>query len=269
MGEIVFKKYSYSSNRFVEIGDDYKGKHQVICKFCTSEHFTLVKKGNTKCLECRCGNKIFSDDINSARKPKVDKYQKLLESIDEIKDDFLFNIRSENRNTVKERVGVFVDIQNVYYGAKDNFNGKIDYKVLLDNTLKGRKLITANAYVINNMAIDNKGFVSLLQKLGYTIRDKDLKVRNDGSSKGNADIEMTIDIINEKDRLDTVVLISGDGDFVPLVEFLKERNIDVEVYSFSINKNSTAYDLKESATKFFEIDESYLFKEKDDNDQSK
>ena len=134
---------------------------------------------------------------------------------------------------------------------------------MLENILKGRKLATANAYVINNLSLDNKGFTSLLQKLGYTIRDKDLKKRSDGSAKGNADIELAIDIINEKDRLDTVALISGDGDFVPLVEFLKEHNINVEVYSFSERKNSTAFDLKEAATKFFEIDESYLFKKEE------
>jgi len=267
MAGITFKKYKYSSNDFIEVEDGYNDEDQITCRFCTSEHFTIIKKGSTKCLECRCGNKIFFEDFSSTRNSKTRKYQKLLESIDELKDDFLYNIRSENRNTSKERIGIFVDIQNVYYGAKDNFKKKIDFKVLLENCLKGRKLVTANAYVINNLSIDNKNFVSLLQKLGYTIKDKDLKVRTDGSSKGNADIEMAIDIINEKDRMDTVALISGDGDFVPLVEFLKEKNIDVEVYSFSVNKNSTAFDLKESATRFFEIDESYLFRKKDNNDQ--
>ena len=263
MSEIVFKKYKQVVKKFLEIDDNYKGDKQVICKFCTSEHFTIVKKGNSECLECRCGNKIFPDDIGFAKKPQIEKYQSLLESIDGLKDEFLFNIRTENRNTNKERVGVFVDIQNVYYGARDNFKGKVDYKVLLENILKGRKLIVANAYVINNSAIDNKNFVSLLQKLGYTIKDKDLRVRGDGSQKGNVDIEMAIDIMNKKDVLDTVALVSGDGDFVPLVEFLKNINIKVEVFSFSANKNSTAYDLKETASKFFEIDKSYLFQEKE------
>jgi uncharacterized LabA/DUF88 family protein len=191
---------------------------------------------------------------------KIRNYQKLLEAVESLKGDFLFQVRAENRNTPEERIGIFVDIQNVYYGAKDNFKGKIDFRKLTDGILRGRQLVVANAYLVKSDS-DNTNFVNFMKQLGYNIVSKDLKKRSDGSAKGNLDIEMTIDIITEKDRLDTVVLVSGDGDFVALVEYLKQQNIQVEVYSFSNIKNITSQELKSIASKFFEIDESYLFDE--------
>lgn len=192
------------------------------------------------------------------KESKIQNYQKLLEAVECLKEDFLFQIRVENRNTPDERVGIFVDIQNVYYGAMDNFNSKIDFKKLTESIIKGRKLVVTNAYLIR-ADNDNTNFVNFLKQLGYNIVSKDLKKRSDGTAKGNLDIEMAMDIINSKDKLDTIVLVSGDGDFVALVEYLKSQNIQVEVYSFSSNKNVTSQDLKNVASKFFEIDETYLF----------
>jgi len=192
------------------------------------------------------------------KESKIKNYQKLLESVDALKGDFLFQVRLENRNSPDERIGIFVDIQNVYYGAMDNFKGKIDFRKLTESIVKGRKLVVSNAYLVKGDN-DNSNFVTFMKQLGYSIISKDLKKRSDGSAKGNLDIEMVIDIITEKDRLDTVVLVSGDGDFVALVEYLKSQNIQVEVYSFSNIKNITSQELKNVASKFFEIDESYLF----------
>jgi len=194
------------------------------------------------------------------KESKIQNYQKLLEAVDSLKDDFLFQVRLENRNTPDERVGIYVDIQNIYYGAKDNFKKKIDFKRLIESIIRGRKLVVANAYLVK-ADIDNSGFVNFLKQVGYNIVSKDLKKRSDGSAKGNLDIEMTIDIMTDKDCLDTVVLVSGDGDFVALVDYLKAKNIQVEVYSFSNIKNSTSPELKSIASKFFEIDETYLFEE--------
>jgi len=192
------------------------------------------------------------------KESKIKNYQKLLESVDALKGDFLFQVRLENRNSPDERIGIFVDIQNVYYGAMDNFKGKIDFRKLTESIVKGRKLVVSNAYLVKGDN-DNSNFVTFMKQLGYSIISKDLKKRSDGSAKGNLDIEMVIDIITEKDRLYTVVLVSGDGDFVALVEYLKSQNIQVEVYSFSNIKNITSQELKNVASKFFEIDESYLF----------
>jgi len=163
------------------------------------------------------------------KEAKIKNYQKFLESVDAVKGDFLFQVRLENRNTPDERVGIFVDIQNVYYGAMDNFKAKIDFKKLTESIVKGRKLKVSNAYLVKGDN-DNSNFVSFLKQLSYNVVSKELKKRSDGSAKGNLDIEMAIDIINEKDNLDTIVLVSGDGDFVALVEYLKSQNIQVEVY---------------------------------------
>lgn len=194
------------------------------------------------------------------KESKVKNFHKLLEAVDSLKDDFLFQVRVENRNTPDERVGIFVDIQNVYYGAMDNFKRKIDFKKLTESIVKGRKLISSNAYLVKGDN-DNSNFVGFLKQVGYNIVSKDLKKRNDGSAKGNLDVEMVIDIITKKDNLDTVVLVSGDGDFVALVERLKSENIQVEVYSFSNKKNMTSQELKSASSKFFEIDETFLFEE--------
>jgi len=194
------------------------------------------------------------------KESNIKNYQKLIESVDALKGDFLFKVRLENRNTQDDRVGIFVDIQNVYYGAMDNFNGKIDFRKLTESIVRGRKLAVSNAYLVRGDN-DNSNFVSFMTQIGYNIISKDLKKRSDGSAKGNLDIEMAIDIMTAKDNLDTVALVSGDGDFVALVEHLKAQNIQVEVYSFSNIKNITSQELKSVASKFFEIDETYLFED--------
>ena len=258
---LIFKKYTIQDEHFKEVEEDCK--NQIQCNFCDSFFFSLLNRNGKEFLECRCGNKISKDNVSFLREKESDKYQKLLESIDEVKENFLMKIRKENRNTSNERIAIFVDVQNIYYAAKDNFNSKIDFKKLLVNVLRGRDLRRAKAYLIDS-SVDNKNFVSFLKQIGYDLVIKDLKVRSDGSSKGNSDIELTIDVLDESDRVDTIALVSGDGDFVPLVERLKTKNIDVEVYSFSTRKNSTAFDLKQVATRFYELDETYLFREQND-----
>jgi uncharacterized LabA/DUF88 family protein len=185
---------------------------------------------------------------------KIKTYQKFLESTEAIKDDFLFQIRQENRSTQDERIGLFVDIQNIYYSSK-SLGGKIDFKKLLENTVRNRHLITAKTYLVNS-DVDNSQFVKLLKQLKYDIVSKSLKTRADGSQKANLDIEMTIDIMEAKNGLDTVAIVTGDGDFVPLVEFLKLQSISVEIYGVL---TTTAVDLKNAASRFFEIDSSYLY----------
>lgn len=189
------------------------------------------------------------------KESKVKVYERFLGDVSILKDDFLFQVRQENRNTPDERVAIFVDIQNIYYGARDNFGGKIDFRKLIENILRGRKLIAAKAYLINS-EVDNKGFVKLLNQFKYDVVSKNLKTRSDGSQKGNLDIEITIDVMEFKDAVDTVALVSGDGDFVPLIEYLKSKNISVEIYSIA---ESTAMDLRNCASRYFELDQSYLY----------
>ena len=154
-----------------------------------------------------------------------------------------------------QRVGIFVDVQNLFYSARNIYNAKINFSKLLEVATAGRKLIRAIAYIVQKEGVDQSGFIEALQRLGYEIKSKDLRVRIDGSAKGDWDMGIAIDSIAMADKLDTVALSSGDGDFVPLVEMLKARGCRVEVIAF---ERSTAMELKEAATLYLPIEESWL-----------
>ena len=159
----------------------------------------------------------------------------------------------------EQRVGVFVDVQNMFYSAKALHQSKIDYSKLLQEIVGKRKLIRALAYVVKKSEVDQSNFTEALERLGYEIKSKDLRLRPDGTAKGDWDMGIAIDTIAIAPKLDTVVLVSGDGDFVPLVEMLKAHGCRVEVISF---RKSTAAELVTAATKYTAIEESLLFREK-------
>ncbi len=186
-----------------------------------------------------------------------DKINKLDKRIGKLE----WNMRNSRiRRTKREdlRVGVFVDVQNMFYAAKKQFEARLDYVKLLSHILKGRRLIKAVAYVIENPEIDQSGFLSLLGHHSFEIRKKPLIQRSDGSQKGDFDMEMALDILSLVDQLDVVVLVSGDGDFSSLVETIKVKGPRVEVYGFPQN---TAIDLKEATDEFFPIGNELLFKQ--------
>ncbi len=163
-------------------------------------------------------------------------------------------VPKRRRRGDKERVGIFVDVQNMFYAAKQ-FNGRLDFQKLLRSVLRDRRLIVAKAYVVQNPESDQSGFVSMLQQLSYQVKRKDLRLRADGSAKGDWDMGMAIDMISLAEKLDVVVLVSGDGDFVDLVNLLKTMGPEVEVFSFPHN---TARDLMEAADQYFAITEALL-----------
>jgi len=152
------------------------------------------------------------------------------------------------------RVGVFVDVQNVFYAARQ-FNARVDFEKLLEATVGKRRLIKAIAYVVQSPDVDQTSFVSMLQQKSYEVKRKDLRLRSDGSAKGDWDMGMAIDMIGLADKLDVVVIVSGDGDFVSLVHLLKTMGPKVEVFSFIHN---TARDLVQAADSYYSIDEGLL-----------
>ena len=154
------------------------------------------------------------------------------------------------------RVGVFVDVQNVFYAARQ-FNARVDFEKLLEATVGKRRLIKAIAYVVQSPEVDQTSFVSMLQQKSYEVKRKDLRLRSDGSAKGDWDMGMAIDMIGLADKLDVVVIVSGDGDFVSLVHLLKTMGPKVEVFSFIHN---TARDLVQAADSYYSIDEGLLLK---------
>ena len=151
-----------------------------------------------------------------------------------------------------QRVGVFVDVQNMYYSARHIYNAKVNFKALLNDAVQGRTLVRAMAYVIRTEDISREQFFTVLENMGYEVKAKDIQVFVDGSKKGDWDIGIAMDMIEMAPRLDTLVLISGDGDFVPLVEHLKRAmGCRVEVIAFG---KSAAGKLKVAADDFEDLD---------------
>ena len=153
------------------------------------------------------------------------------------------------------RVGVFVDVQNMFYAAKDRYARRLDYIKLLDLIVGPRNLVAAYAYVVQIPEINQAGFLSLLEHNGYTIKSKDLRMRGDGSAKGDWDVGIAIDIVSMLDALDIVILASGDGDFCALAELIKQNGKRIEVAAFEHN---TSMDLQRIADQFFPIGDEML-----------
>jgi|SRR3989338_2659325 len=150
-----------------------------------------------------------------------------------------------------QRVGVFVDIQNMYYSAKNIFNAKLNFREVLKEAVKSRSLIRAIAYVIKADVKDEENFFDALENIGYEVKSKDLQVFLGGNKKGDWDIGIAMDTIELAPKLDTVVIISGDGDFVPLVRHLKHAlGCRVEVIAF---EKSSSAKLIEEADSFFDL----------------
>ncbi|UCF69608.1 MAG: NYN domain-containing protein [Acidobacteriota bacterium] len=147
------------------------------------------------------------------------------------------------------RVGVFVDVQNMFYGARGK-QGRLDFAALLAAATSGRRLVRAVAYLVEAPEIDQRAFIHLLQMKAYEVKRKPLRIRADKTMKGNWDLEMALDALTTAEHVDVVVLVTGDGDFLPLVRQLKLRGKRVEIYGFP---RSTAPDLRQAADRFYGI----------------
>lgn len=156
------------------------------------------------------------------------------------------------RHPKAQRVGVFVDVQNIYYTARFVYNAKANFKAVLQDAIAGRTFVRGLAYVIRTEDIRKEAFFETLQNIGFEVKAKDLQVFAGGAKKGDWDVGIAMDMIEMAPRLDTLVLVSGDGDFVPLVEHLKRAlGCRVEVMAFG---KSAAGKLKEVADEFTDLD---------------
>ncbi len=218
-------------------------------------------------------NENFKSGLNSVRKESITK--ELQQYFNTLKDDIKLYIEKNNdgynkiyneirslrelieSSTIfkKERIALFVDAQNLYYSARMGFAAKVNYEKLLKLIVENRTLIRAYAYIVQPPDGDVKPFAMSLEHIGYIVKIKDVRTRSDGSAKANWDMGMALDILGILDRVDTIVLASGDGDFVPLVDFIKTKSKRVEIFAFAEN---TAYDLKEKADKFEPLGENII-----------
>ncbi len=152
-----------------------------------------------------------------------------------------------------QRVGIFIDVQNIYHSAKNLYQARVNFGELIKTLTAGRKLIRAVAYVVKSeTALGEFSFFEALKKSGLELRSKDLQINADGSKKADWDVGMAVDAIRMANFIDAVILVTGDGDFVPLVDYLKwGSGRQVEVVGFS---QTTSGKLKEAADSFTELE---------------
>lgn len=166
-----------------------------------------------------------------------------------------------------QRVGAFIDVENFYHSAKNLFGARVNFKKILQEAVGKRKLIRAIAYVIRTETREEKPFFEALTRLGIETKVKDLQIYKE-SKKADWDVGIAVDAIKISSSLDVILLFSGDGDFIPLVEYLKNNGKQVEVIAFS---KSTSSKLKGVADDFFDIGDSkkYLLSYKSPREDNK
>lgn len=155
-----------------------------------------------------------------------------------------------------ERVAIFVDVQNIYYTVKQNYNCHFNYNAFWADVTSKRELIKAIAYAIDKGDKQQIQFQQILKRIGFEVKLKPFIQRSDGSSKGDWDIGITLDMLDYAKDVDVVVLASGDGDFALVIDKIRnEYNVLVEVYGVP---KLTAPALIRSATRFIPIENNLL-----------
>ena len=153
----------------------------------------------------------------------------------------------------EQRVGVFIDAQNLYHSARNLYKARVNFGAILKEAVAGRKLVRALAYVITTESGEEKNFFDALTKQGIETKTKDLQIFSGGAKKADWDVGLAVDAITMAPKLDVVVLVTGDGDFIPLVEYLQiHSGIQAEVISFG---KSTSGKLKEASDDFVDLSE--------------
>src|SRR3989339_176263 len=173
---------------------------------------------------------------------------------------------SHNRNPLKhpeQRVGVFIDVQNMYYSAKNLFAMKVNFGNIVKEAVGPRKLIRAIAYVVRTESKEEQPFFEALFNLGIETREKELQVFTSGMKKADWDVGLTVDAIRLAPSLDAIVLVSGDGDYLPLVEYLqKSSGKQVEVLAFGKTTSSKLIDAADDFIDMSERPELFLIQDR-------
>ncbi len=158
-----------------------------------------------------------------------------------------------------QRVAIFIDTQNLYHSAKNLYNAKVNFGKVVSTSLAGRRLIRAIAYVITTESGEETSFFEALTKLGIETKTKDLQIFYGGSKKADWDVGLAVDAIRIAPKVDTIILATGDGDFAPLVTFLKEHfGVQVEVISFGRSSSSKLREVAEDFIDMCEVPEEFL-----------
>ena len=152
-----------------------------------------------------------------------------------------------------QRLAVFIDVSNMYHSAKNLFNRKLNFKEVLKTATAERKLIRAIAYAVRTESGEEKAFLEALSKQGFEVKMKDLQIFAGGAKKADWDVGLAIDAIKIAEKIDVVILVSGDGDYQPMVNYLQEnKGCLVEVIAFA---ETTSKKLIEQADDFINLSE--------------
>lgn len=163
----------------------------------------------------------------------------------------------------EQRVGIFIDVQNLYHSAKNLYHARVNFKELVTKLTAGRKLLRSIAYVVKAEGVGEENgrqessgeaaFFDALKQAGIELRMKDIQVFHGGAKKADWDVGMAVDAIRMASFLDVIILVTGDGDFIPLVEYLQAGlGRVVEVAAFSRTSNAK---LKEIADMFVPVED--------------
>jgi uncharacterized LabA/DUF88 family protein len=151
-----------------------------------------------------------------------------------------------------QRVAILIDTQNLYHSAKNLYKSKVNFAAVVKAALGERKLIRALSYVVNTESGEENAFFEALEKVGIEIKTKDLQIFYGGAKKADWDVGLAVDAIKLSQKVDSIVLATGDGDFIPLVEYLKNQGCQVEVITFGRSASSK---LREVVNDFIDMDE--------------
>jgi len=149
-----------------------------------------------------------------------------------------------------QRVGVFVDASNMYFSSQNLYRKNVNFKAILETAVAQRKLVRAFAYVIESESGKEKDFFQAISDIGFETRSKPLQVFHGGAKKGDWDVGLTIDIVRLLPLLDVVVLVSGDGDYVDLLDYVRGHGRRTEVIAF---KQTTSAKLIAEADEFIDL----------------
>ncbi|MEA1929569.1 MAG: NYN domain-containing protein [Patescibacteria group bacterium] len=152
-----------------------------------------------------------------------------------------------------QRVAVFIDTQNLYHCAKNLYGARVNFDAILKDAVADRNLVRAVAYMVTTESGEEKAFMEAMGKMGIEVKTKDLQIFPGGAKKADWDVGLAVDAIKIASKVDTIIIASGDGDFVPLVEYLKiNSGNQVEVIAFG---KSTSGKLKEATDDFIDLGE--------------
>jgi len=162
----------------------------------------------------------------------------------------------------EQRVAVFVDVQNMYYSAKNLYSAKVDFGKVLKEGVAGRKLVRAFAYVIKADVGAEKEFHEALSLQGFEVRTKDLQVFFGGAKKGDWDVGLCMDAVRMMPKIDAMVLVSGDGDYADLIEYARSQGVRTEAIAFEKTASGKLVEMVDSFTNMSDDPKKFLISQR-------